>query len=106
MPINIEVSAHPVHSHPDVMGQVAEGEQIMGMVKRHPLLEAQPFARQDFFGDRQQGGVFDLEVFRKHTHILILPGRDKICNWPRPGQFHCHSKSGTTIARVHTTKPA
>jgi hypothetical protein len=83
MPINIEVSAHPVHFHSDVMGQVTEGEQVMGMVKRHPLLEAQPSTRQNFFGDRQQGVVFDLKVFRKHTHTLILLGQAKICNWPR-----------------------
>ena len=90
MPVDVEVGAHPVHSHADVMGQVAEGQQIVGLVKRHPVLEAQPLARQHLFGDRQQGGVFDLEVFRKHTQILILLGRGRICNWPMTEQFHRH----------------
>jgi hypothetical protein len=69
-------------------------------------LEAQPFARQDFFGDRQQASVFDLEVFRKHTHRLILLGRRRICNWPRTRQFHRHSESGTTLAGGTIIKPA
>ena len=49
-----------MHPHPDVMGQVAEGEQIMGLVERHPFREAQAFACHDLFGDRQQRGVIDL----------------------------------------------
>ena len=68
------------------MGQVAEGKQIMRIGKAsRPPSKAQPFARQNFFGDRQQGGVIDLEVFRKHSQILILPGREKICNRARTG---------------------
>ena len=75
--------------HPNVMGQVAEGEQIVGIVKRHAFLKVQALARQDFFGNRQQGGVFDLEAFRNHGQVVILPGRDGICNWPRLKHFDC-----------------
>jgi hypothetical protein len=81
MPVDIEVGAHPMHSHSDVMGQVAEGEQIIRLVKRHPFLEAQALTCQDLFGDWQEGGVIDLEIFRKHDQTLILPGLSKICNW-------------------------
>ena len=31
VPVDVEVRAHPVHFHAHVMGQVAEGEQIMGL---------------------------------------------------------------------------
>jgi hypothetical protein len=104
MPVDVEVGAHPVHSHPDVMGQVAKGEQIVGVVKRHPLVETQPFARQDFPSDGEKGGVIDLEVLRKHTQVMILTGRGRICNWCG-WQFCCHSKSGNKIAQdTHQTR--
>ena len=63
-----------------MMGKVTEGEQVMRTVKRYPLLKGQSFARQDLFGDRQQGGVFDLEIVREDAHIPILLGLRWICN--------------------------
>ena len=75
------------------------------MVKRHAFLKVQAFAREHFFGDRQQGGVFDLKVLRNHTHLGILPALREICNWSRLWQFDCATKSGTTIAGKRPPNP-
>jgi hypothetical protein len=78
VPIYIEVRPHPMHFHADMVGEVSEGKQIVGLIKRHALLRIKTLARHDPFSNRQQRRVLNLQVSRKHTHLFDSTGPERV----------------------------